>query len=319
MSVFLILSAYPLFFAQNTCFSQTTESVANNAANNAAENNASQLGGELLLESILRFTEIETIESSVNVTVLVDKIEFTAQGKYEEQGTTKTSGLFRSMYRFDLNFLMEGPAIPGAEPNRMTIVCNITEDREKDRIWKYRSIEGTRTLSFVRVAPIEAAMIQQKPTPKSLTELPFLGGIAGMLRQVDRVYEFKESPKLVSVGNSIPVWKLTGQIRPTILQQWAGKPELSEIPEDKWPFTAPTHIEIYLGQKDYFPHQIDYFNRLNGVEKGGLLLRTTYSDVILNGNPISASRFRIFDKGETPDGVYKAIDETDVFIRSLPK
>lgn len=264
----------------------------------------------------------KTIECNMRLDVVVDNVEFSARGKYVEQVLPKpVSDYQRSMFRQDLNFLMDMPATPGSEPNRLTIVCHASADYEKGRIWRYRSVEGNKSIDFIRLAALETAIKRSKSAKihQTAVETWNLGGLAGMLKQVDRFYEiteFVETEELEGMEN-ITVWKIVGKLRKPYLDAFAKK--LGGIDKKgKYPNDLPSDVELYLGQGDRFPYKIRYLNRSSETSFSlKKLSEITYFDVLLDGEEIPEFHFMTFDRGEMSEGVFEFQDATNAFIRSL--
>jgi hypothetical protein len=309
---------YFIFLTLSIYFCQTTFS-----ALFAKDDVASDLGGKYLNQSIERILTLKTIESDIRLDVYVDGIEHSARGRYEEQALPKPlAGEFlRSMYRLDVNFLTNVPATPGSEPNRMTVVCHLSEDREQNQIWQYMSIEGEKTFNIIKISPVEKAIKQSKKEPRftQISEVRNLGGLAGQLRQIDRFYEFSvpAQSETLSEGGSIDVLKIVGVLRPvhfdTLINQFGGLDK-----KKKYPPTFPSDIEIWLGRQDGFPYKIRYLNRPSEKSaRRSVLLQSSYFNVILNGEEIPSVRFAAFDQGEYLEGVFGFQDITTAFIKSL--
>ena len=250
--------------------------------------------------------------------------EHTARGKYEEQrlANPPPGDFQRSMYRLDLNFVMDAPTLPGVEPNRLTIVCYPKPEREMGRLWRYTSIEGEKSVRYVQLASLEDAVrrTNKQSLVGSVGETKNLGGLTGTLKQIARFYEFADPPKeaVMEGGESQPVWKIVGTLRPgfweRMIQTFGGL----ERKTFNYPRQMPTDIEIYIGRDDAFPYKIEYQNRpQEDSPKRTLLTRIVYFDVSLNGEPIPEFKFSAFDKGELPEGVLQADDETDQVIGTL--
>jgi hypothetical protein len=289
----------------------------------AKDDTVSAPGGKYLTQSIDRILMLKTVESDIRIDVQVDGIEYSARGRYEEQALPKPlAGEFlRSMYRLDINFLTNIPAVPGSEPNRMTVVCHLSEDREQNQIWQYMSIEGEKTFNIIKISPVENAIKQSKKEPRftQISEVRNLGGLAGQLRQIDRFYEFPApaQPETLEEGGSIAVWKITGVLRPTyfdnLIKEFGGLDK-----KKRYPPVFPSDIEIWIGCHDEFPYKIRYLNRPSEKSvKRTLLLQSSYFNVILDGEEIPSIRFATFEQGEYLEGVFGFQDITTSFIQSL--
>ncbi|MDR2757644.1 MAG: hypothetical protein LBC20_18290 [Planctomycetaceae bacterium] len=289
----------------------------------AKDDTPADLGGKYLKQSIDRILSIKTIESDIRMNVYVDGIEYSARGRYEEQALPKPlAGEFlRSMYRLDINFLTNIPTTPGSEPNRMTVVCHLSEDREQNQIWQYISIEGEKTFNIIKISPVEKAIKQSKKEPRftQISEVRNLGGLAGQLRQIDRFYEFitPALPETLEEDNSIVVWKIIGVVRPNyfdgLINQFGGLDK-----KKRYPPNFPSDIEIWIGRNDGFPYKIQYLNRPSEKStKRSFLLQSSYFNVILDGEEIPSVRFATFEQGEYLEGVFGFQDITTSFIQSL--
>ncbi|MDR0338318.1 MAG: hypothetical protein LBI18_14675 [Planctomycetaceae bacterium] len=289
----------------------------------AKEEATSDLGGKYLQQSINRILTLKTIESDIRMDVRVDGVEYSARGRYEEQALPKPlAGEFlRSMYRLDINFLTNIPAVPGSEPNRMTVVCHLSEDREQNQIWQYISIEGEKAFNIIKISPVENAIRKSKREPRfsQISEVRNLGGLAGQLRQIDRFYEFTTpaQPEMLEEGGSFVVWKIAGVIRPSyfdsLMNQFGGLGK-----KKKYPLDFPSDVEIWIGRQDGFPYKIRYLNRPSEKSvKRSLLLQSSYFNVILDGEEIPVIRFAAFEQGEHLEGVFGFQDVTASFIQSL--
>ncbi|MDR1963624.1 MAG: hypothetical protein LBQ50_07575 [Planctomycetaceae bacterium] len=274
-------------------------------------------------QSIDRILSLKTIESDIRMDVHVDGVEYSARGRYEEQALPKAlaGNFLRSMYRLDIHFLTNIPTAPGSEPNRMTVVCHLSEDREQNQIWQYRSIEGEKSFNIIKIAPVENAIKQSKKEPRftQISEVRNLGGLAGQLRQIDRFYEFSTPAQTETFeeDGSIVVWKIAGVLRQAyfedLLKQFGGLDKKKKYPPD-----FPSDIEIWIGSHDGFPYKIRYLNRSSEKSvKRFLLLQSTYFNVILDGEEIPSVRFATFEQGEHLEGVFGFQDITAAFIKSL--
>ncbi len=267
---------------------------------------------------------LQSIEAGIRMDVAVLGKEYSVRGKYEEQRLQNPPpGDFqRSMYRLDLNFVMDSPSLPGTEPNRLTIVCHPTSDRDSGRLWQYVSIEGDKTVKYFKLAALEDAVRRSNKQALlgSVGEIKNLGGLLGTLKQIARFYEFTESPKetVMEGGSSLSVWKLVGTLRPEYWDKMVKVFGGLEPKTQNFPGQMPTDIEIFIGRDNAFPYKIEYQNRLQKESTTRTLLtRIVYFDVSCNGEPIPEFKFSAFDKGESPEGVFQTTDETARLIRSL--
>lgn len=278
----------------------------------------------IIKRSVLTIKDLKTIECNLRMSVWVDDMEYLARGRYEEQAVlgVRNDDFLRSMYRLDINFISDVPLAPGTDPNRMTVVCHISRDRDKSQIWQYMSIEEKKELRIIRIPRLENAIRQSAKGQQyfSIGEVRNLGGMAGVLRQIDRFYEFAVAPikERLEGSESVAVWKLTGTVRKehydALLKQFGGLGKKGKLPSD-----FPSDIELYVGQDDFFPYKIRYLNRpMESSKKRLPLSETSYFNVILNGEEIPEGNFALFNEnGEYPEGVFDFQDDTTRFIQSL--
>ncbi|GHT44400.1 hypothetical protein FACS189454_01640 [Planctomycetales bacterium] len=262
----------------------------------------------------------KTIESDIRLTTVVDGKEYTAQGRYEEQALAKPLAgvFFRSMYRLEVNFLMNSQSA-GSDPNRMTMICHIDEnDPQKNQISKFVSIEGNKQFSTIRLAALEKKIKASKTGMMfvQVNEVRNLGGLAATLRQVTRFYEFKTQPVQDNLAGDEPITaiKLTGSLNSVYYKDMLGRfGGLDKKGHN--PANLPTDIEIWLGRVNDFPYQIRYLNRRNqDKETKTVIFQERYFNTILNGETIPLLKFAPLTP---PEGVFTVQDETENFIRSL--
>ncbi len=280
-----------------------------------------QESAQILQQSITTLQKYQTIECNLRMSVWVDKIEYASKGRYEEQAVLGKSPaeFLRSMYRLDINSISDVPLAPGMEPNRMTLVCHISADREKSQIWQYQSVENQKTLRFIRLVPLEIAVQKSKRKTEfsSIAAVENLGGLAATLHQILRIYEFGDVP-VEETQESQTVWRLSGTLRKAsfdaLLKQFGGLGKKDSFPSD-----FPSDIEIHIGQDDIFPYKISFLNRpTENSPKRTPLSETAYFDVVVNGDAIPASNFAPFsENGERPEGLFDYRDDTNLVIRQL--
>lgn len=279
-------------------------------------------GNFILEQSIKSILLLKTIKTDIRMDIVVEGAEFSARGRYEEQIFPKAAAgsFLRSMYRLDVNFLSDVPVAPDSEPNRMTLVCHLDENRAKNQIWQYTSIEGKKSFDIIRVSSLEDAIKRSKKELLfgPVSSVKNLGGLAAQLRQLAYFYDFKMLKSEEKNGTPAEnVWKITGSIKPELFEKtiarFGGVNEKKQYPSD-----FPSDTEIWFGKDDFFPHKIIYHNRPSEQSpKRVLLYQASYFNVELNGREIPASQFSTFEQGEYPDGVFGFTDITTAVIRSL--
>ncbi len=282
---------------------------------------ASCFAQNVLDQSIAAIQSHQTIECNLRMSVWVDGIEYASRGRYEEQAVSAgtPNNFLRSMYRLDINDISDVSLTPGTDPNRMTVVCHVAANRENSQIWQYKSVEGQKSLRFIRTNPLETAIRNSKKRTdlSCIAEVENLGGLAGTLKQIARLYEFTAEP-VEDQEADMSVWKWTGTLRKerydVLLKQFGGLGKKNALPSD-----FPSDIEVHIGQGDAFPYKITFLNRpYEDSKKRTPLSETTYFDVILNGEPIPAGNFPPFsENGRRPEGLFNFQDDTNLTIRAL--
>ena len=277
-------------------------------------------GNRFVSGSLNMLLAVHTVECEIRIVTLVNSHEYVAGGRYEEQALPRPAPgqpapFLRSMHRLDIWFPGSVRTASNAEPNRMTLVCHPATEREGSQVKRYSHVEGIKSFSVIDLTRLEERL---RVTNRELffaqvNEVRNLGGLAGMMRQIDRFYEFSSpTQENLQEEETIPVWKLTGRLRSVrhgdLLQQFGGLDKRGNYPAD-----FPSDIELYLGRHDDFPYKIRYLRRISEQsEQKVLLFQETFFNVVLNGPPIDSTRFVL----HPPDDVM-GVDATDRFIREL--
>ena len=260
---------------------------------------------------------VNTVECEIRIVTLVEGNEYTARGNYEEQALPRPAPgqpmpFQRSMFRLEVRF---SPVAGNAEPNRMTLVNCPATDREGSQVKRYTHVEGEKSFRVIDLSRLEERLraTNMELLFTQVSEVRNLGGLAGMMRQIDRFYEFSSpTQEILQEEETIPVWKLTGRLRSVrhreLLQQFGGLDKRGNYPAD-----FPSDIELSLGRHDDFPYKIRYLRRPSEQsEQKVLLFQETFFNVVLNGTPIDSARFVL----HPPDDVI-GVDDTDRFIKEL--
>jgi hypothetical protein len=330
-----VLSIGAINFAQSELFAQ-----------NESLNDFNESGAVILKRSIDTISRFVRVECNMRISTFVDGLEFAANGRYEEQAVAasglardklkedvgdvvrrgRLSEFQRTMYRQELYFAMD--TLSGQTgPNRIILVCYPSKNDSKNgNIWQFRSINGVKTLNQINIEAVEAAIKRSRGVGGgvNVTEsrmflqvgmLWNVGGMSGVLGQIDRFYEFGELPK-VELIDHVKVVKLVGSMRRAyfdILLQNHGGLDAS----NRYPSNLPCDIEVYIGVNDSFPYKIRYLNRKTEQAKpNNLLVEINYGNIIINGDPIPEHRFSTF-QNEVPAGVSKIDSSTEQYIKSL--
>jgi hypothetical protein len=286
-----------------------------------AQSDGKATGEKHLKDSLRALLALKTIECDIRMETQVDGTEYASRGRYEEQVLPKplAGNFLRSIYRLEVYFsTVDTPTASGSDPNRMTLVCHISDDPTKSQIGKYTSIEGVKTFSTIDVSRLEERLKQADSEQffAQISEVRNLGGLAGTFRQIDRFYEFIAPVQQENLqgDEQVPAWKITGSLRKVyykdMLQRFGGLDKKGRHPAD-----LPTDVEIWIGRHNDFPYKVRYLNRqTEKSEQKTLLFQESFFNVILNGEPIPVSKFAPL---KVPEGVFSVQDDTDNFLRSL--
>jgi hypothetical protein len=272
-------------------------------------------GDKYVQDSLKMLLSVQTVECDLRIETFVDGKEYTARGRYEEQALPRTTPhpFLRSMYRLEINF----PMANDSEPNRMTLVCHPSEDRERNQIERYTFIEGDKSFSTIDLTKLEERLkaVNKETVFAQVSEVRNLGGLAGTMRQISRFYEFSApTQENLQDEEAVPTWKLTGTIRgilhKELLARFGGLDKKGRYPAD-----FPSDIEIWIGRHNDFPYKIRYLCRISEMSRRKeLVLQESFYKVNLNGTPLPASRFAPLNP---PEDVFSDPDDTDNFIKSL--
>ncbi|GHT14847.1 hypothetical protein FACS1894170_12160 [Planctomycetales bacterium] len=266
----------------------------------------------------------KTIEADIRLETTVDGKQYSATGRYEEQVLTNPvkntiPPFLRSQYRLEVNFSMNSQQESTSDVNRMTLICHIDKnDKDNCVIEKFTSVEGVKRFSSINIAKLEERLkaANQENVFVQIGEVRNLGGIAAMVRQIKRYYDFSPEVTMENLTGSetIPTVKLSGTLKNAyykeLLEHFGGLDKKGLHPSD-----FPTDVNIWIGRHNDFPYQVCYFNRQSpqsNVKKP--LLQETYQHVLMNGDPIPDLKF---ERLKVSDEVFTLKDDTDSFLRSL--
>ena len=280
---------------------------------------AQSIGDKHIQDSLKMLLVMRTIKCDLRIESIVDGKNYTAWGNYAEQVLPQASpvSFLRSMYRLEIYFLPNTPMTSEVQPNSMTLVCYASEDGGKHRIERCTVVEGKNWFSTIDLKVLEERL---KATNREIffshvSEVRNLGGLAGMMRQINRFYEFSPpAQEELHDEETVPAWKLTGTLRSVhrkdLLTRFGGLNKKGQYPPD-----FPSDIEIWLGRHNDFPYKVRYLRRTaENSEQKELLFQETLYKVVLNGPPIPAARF---DPLKVPEGMFSKQDETEDFIKTL--
>jgi hypothetical protein len=264
-----------------------------------------------------------TIECDMRIETFVDGKEYTAKGQYVEQVLPHATpnSFFRSVYRLEITyFSMNAPMASDAELNQMTLVCHISENGERHQIDQYTSIEGVKSGSTIDLKKLEERIkaANQQIAFSQVSVVRNLGGLAGMMRQISRFYEFlPPTQDKLRDEETIPAWKLTGTLqnrhRQELLSRFGGLNKQGHYPAD-----FPSDIEIWLGRHNDFPYKIRYLRRTSEKsEQKELLFQESFYKVVLNETPFLPFTDLKFAPLKFPEDVFSVRDDTEKYIKEL--
>lgn len=280
-------------------------------------------GNRHVQDSLKMLLAARTIECDMRIETFVDGKEYTAKGQYVEQVLPHATpnSFFRSVYRLEITyFSMNAPMASDAELNQMTLVCHISENGERHQIDQYTSIEGVKSGSTIDLKKLEERIkaANQQIAFSQVSVVRNLGGLAGMMRQISRFYEFlPPTQDKLRDEETIPAWKLTGTLqnrhRQELLSRFGGLNKQGHYPAD-----FPSDIEIWLGRHNDFPYKIRYLRRTSEKsEQKELLFQESFYKVVLNETPFLPFTDLKFAPLKFPEDVFSVRDDTEKYIKEL--
>ena len=282
-----------------------------------------QVGGEqYVFNSLDVLLAANTIECDLRIEAIVEGKKYTAWGQYAEQVLPQVASntFLRSVFRQELNFSMNPPKPRDTEPNRMTVVCYVSEDRSKYQMDRYTAIGGVKSGVTLDVKKIEEKLkaANKEGEFRHISEVRHLGGFAGMMRQICNFYEFSlPTQENLQDEGTIPAWKLSGTLksihRKSLLDKFGGLDKKGHYPTD-----FPSDIEIWLGRHNDFPYQIRYLRRTSErSSQKTLLFQESFYKVALNSTPMLDTGINSqFAPLKFPNDVFVR-DDTDNFMATL--
>ena|GEM_PF-4019012 len=312
LKFFSILLIFLLYFCCLSYFSLTWHVSPVLAQQPAPDQRYGTMTGDSLFREMLYSVE-SCVQISTNIRHQINLfgIEMTGSGKYLEvkQNDSSRYGVDGTGIQFRLELLIQ----PKPEENRTIPPSNLTVVCDKQYVWKFTSINGQNELSQIEVKTVLEAMKRsgRVDIPAEAGSFYGLGGMAGMLREIQRRYEFTKPPteeKIVDKFGTATVLKIRGLLKSAELKRLTtsqdGKKQT--VPEQ-----CPTCIDICVNSNTFFPFRIDYFQTKDGSEpKSAHFARTEYYDTQLNSGEISNEVF-IY----RPEAIPRK--DTDEYIKQL--
>ena len=275
-------------------------------------------GDRYIQDSLKMLLSARTIEGEIRIETYMDGKKYTAHGSYAEQALPQaTPGKFlRSMYRLEINFI-NLPMASNSKPNRMTLVCHPSEDKNRNLITRYTCIEGNESFSSVNLTKVAERLQAAKQVAAfvNVSEVRHWGGLAGTMRQISRFYEFTTATQEnLQDEETVPTWKLTGTLKniyyKELLAQFGGTNKKGQYPLD-----FPSDIEVWLGRHNDFPYKIRYLRRISeNSSRKEPLFQESFFKVNVNGTPIPASKFAPLTP---PENVSNVQDVTENYLQEL--
>ena len=273
-------------------------------------------GDRYLQDSLKMLLSARTIEGEIRIETYEDGKKYTAHGSYAEQVLPQVTPFLRSMYRLEINFI-NLPMASNSKPNRMTLVCHPSEDKNRNLITRYTCIEGNESFSSVNLTKVAERLQAAKQVTAfvNVSEVRHWGGLAGTMRQISRFYEFTTATQEnLQDEETVPTWKLTGTLKniyyKELLAQFGGTNKKGHYPPD-----FPSDIEVWLGRHNDFPYKIRYLRRISeNSSRREPLFQESFFKVNVNGTPIPASKFAPLTP---PENVSNVQDVTENYLQEL--
>jgi len=230
-------------------------------------------GADFVYRDMLSAVEGATsISTDVRQQIRMFGQDYKAFGSYHELKPTEIRET--GAVRFRLDMRMESPAdasgTTDANPgNSLTVV----RDNSYNFVYRYLTLEGEKRLERIEIHRVVEAIEKQgrKDIPTEAGSICGLGGLAGMLLEVQNRYAFQDEPIRTQINEKnglekskpIDVWKIHGQLKPEIVKRLT-----VEVADKKQtiPKHTPTAVDIYIGMSDRFPYRFDYYWSADGKE-----------------------------------------------------
>ncbi|MGL6194583.1 MAG: hypothetical protein ACRC2T_07135 [Thermoguttaceae bacterium] len=270
----------------------------------------------IITQAINNVNELNTIDAEIRLKVNYLGSEFTGNGVYLDKKSEEASVLKDSSRLFQLVLRIQPTSVvsPSDDSGSSTlkVVCNGRD------IWKYTSIEGEKRLQRIELSKLKNMLAKSKSPnlASELGQMSVLGGIVGTLCQLEKIYDFDngtvESGELGSGDKAFPVWKVSVPISEKKLNQLTKQQNNNS--KNKKGSAIPSSLVVYLGQEDFFPYRLEYFQgplaEIHDIEP---MIRQDFVQVALNKGDISESLFEF----RTPDHTAIPDDMTQSYFDKL--
>lgn len=221
-----------------------------------------------------------------------NSLYYSANGREESIQSEKINlDRSRTSFRFEINkFLPTNSLVPGMEAGSFVLVCDRAP--EKEVYWRFFSNEGKRSLKKIRIDEFEDKLQEYEHsfTNRDFSSMPTLGGLIGIMRQVDEFYDFSLEPAISETirqeNVSFEAWRIRGKLREEKAEQMLQQLGISakSDPTLSLPIQIPNEVEIILGKDNKFPYHFVYIK--NNEKK-----REIMAELIL----LEVNSFNIFD------------------------
>ena len=185
-------------------------------------------------------------------------------------------------------------------------------------LWIRRQIEGPPAVSKVDLSKIDLEAARSVGDPNVPLLTPAVGGLAGVLANLDRAFEFRWMAE-TTLGKA-PLRAVYGTWKPSRLARLlpdqkaaidAGRGvDLTKLPEH-----MPDHVVVYLGRDDMFPYRIEYRRTTDGDPAAAVrdtsTAKTQVSMELFEarfGSGVDRQEF-VYTPGSTP-----VADETEAYL-----
>ena len=252
-----------------------------------------------------------SISASVRQQIRMFDQEYTASGEYYELKTTELRGKGAVRFRLDMNVQALADAKEDHPGNSLTIVC----DKTYNNIYRHFSVEGENRWEKIEIKRLLEAIEKQgrSDIPTEVGSMFGLGGLAGMLREMRKQYDFNVNPVTTQIQekkSTMAVRKIQGRLKPEIVTALTAEVSGKKQPIPKH---TPTTIDIFIGVDDRFPYRFDYFWTADGSESTGEPFASLlFYNLILHDRNISET---IFDY--LPPGNISPVDVTDQVMNQM--
>jgi hypothetical protein len=311
--VFSILSkntTYTIYIIVAVALWGMTPSVFSQQYSSTAQNFGGNSGDSLFREMLYTVESCVQISTSIRQQISLFGLEQNGTGYYCEVKETdpRQFGLNSSDVQFRLELNMPSANEDNSTniaQNTLLIVC------DKESLWRHTTINGENKLEKIELQPfLDAIKRSGRPDiPIKMNEIYGLGGMGGMLRELQRKYDFQADVEDVQISEKRETFvatKISGKLKTDELEKLTVD---SKGKKTSVPVQIPTHLEIYVRSNNFFPYRIDYFRSKDGSEQNKRpFSRTEYYETKLNAGDIGPEMFIYRPDITSTDVIQKSIE-----------